>query len=157
VVATITGHERQAAEGETEPPGVVQRAETGQSRFELTVSQLNGCQYGLAVHATVGKAVGLSPDEIVAARRATATDAKTDAALRFTRALIEEWGHVGDAEVRALESAGFGAGEIVEIIVLVANLVRDSWLTRTFGEDNARQCVVPSSNPIPAGATTPFT
>ena len=87
----------------------------------LTVSQLNGCRYGLAVHATVGKAVGLSPDEIVTARRATATDAKTAAALRFARALIEERGHVADVEVRALESAGFGAGEIVEIIVLVAH------------------------------------
>jgi AhpD family alkylhydroperoxidase len=87
----------------------------------LTVSQLNECGYGLAVHATVGKAVGLSSDEIVAARRATAADAKTDAALRFARALVEERGHVADAEIRALEAAGFGAGEIVEIIVLVAH------------------------------------
>jgi len=87
----------------------------------LTVSQLNGCRYGLAVHATVGTAVGLSPETIVAARRATATDAKTDAALRFARALVERRGHVTAADVDAVRSAGFGDGEIVEIIVLVAH------------------------------------
>jgi uncharacterized peroxidase-related enzyme len=87
----------------------------------LTVSQLNGCRYGLAVHVTVGKAVGLSPETIVASRRATATDAKTDAALRFARALVERRGHVTAADVDAVKAVGFGDGEIVEIIVQVAH------------------------------------
>jgi len=94
----------------------------------LTVSQLNECGYGLAVHTTVGKALGLSADEIVAARRASATDAKTDVALRFARALVEERGHVADTEIGALESAGFGTGEIVEIIVLVAHEILTNYI-----------------------------
>jgi uncharacterized peroxidase-related enzyme len=87
----------------------------------LTVSQLNGCRYGLAVHATVGKALGLSPEAIVAARRATATDAKTDAALKFARALVDRRGNMTDADVHAVKSAGFEDGEVIEIIVLVAH------------------------------------
>jgi uncharacterized peroxidase-related enzyme len=90
-------------------------------QIALTVSQLNGCRYGLAVHSAVGRLVGLCPEEIVAARQATATDARTNAALKFARALVVRRGHVDDADMSAVRAAEFGNSEIVEIIVQVAD------------------------------------
>jgi uncharacterized peroxidase-related enzyme len=89
-------------------------------QIALTVSQLNGCRYGLAVHSAVGRLVGLCLQEIVAARHATATDAKTGAALKFAQTLVERRGHIGDADFSAVRAAGFSNSEIVEIIVQVA-------------------------------------
>src|SRR5215216_4655509 len=77
-------------------------------QIALTVSQLNGCRYGLAVHSAIGRLVGLCPEEIVAARQATATDARTDAALKFAQSLVVRRGHVADADMSAVRAAAFG-------------------------------------------------
>ncbi|RYE95538.1 MAG: carboxymuconolactone decarboxylase, partial [Oxalobacteraceae bacterium] len=58
--------------------------------------------------------------EMAAAQAGESSDPKTAAALKFAIAVVEKRAHVGEADVTALRAAGFGDGEIVEIMAHVA-------------------------------------
>ncbi|MCE3605356.1 carboxymuconolactone decarboxylase family protein [Massilia sp. P8910] len=90
-------------------------------RLALATAEFNGCDYCLAAHSYLGKNLAkLSDADMMAARGATSTDAKTDAALRFARRVSLERGHVTGADLEAVRAAGFGDAAIVEIVVNVA-------------------------------------
>lgn len=86
----------------------------------LTVGQANGCDYCLSAHSALGKMAGLTEEQIRDARLGTAIDSKTDALLRFTRKLVDQRGHVTDAELQDVRDHGFSEAEIVEAIAHVA-------------------------------------
>lgn len=81
----------------------------------LAVSQANECEYCLAAHTMLADKAGLTPEEILAARRAEAGDAKMTAALGFALRLAENRGQVDDAEITALRAAGLNDAEIAEV------------------------------------------
>lgn len=89
-------------------------------QIALAVSEINGCGYCLSAHTLSGGKAGLGPDDIVAARRSSAIDAKSDAALKFARTVALERGHVADAELQAARRAGLTEAELVEIVQHVA-------------------------------------
>lgn len=89
-------------------------------QLALTISQANACEYCLAAHSTVGKMVGLKPEEILAARKAHGVDAKTEAGLGFAQTVVFHRGLVNDSAIQAVRDAGFTEGEITEIIAHVA-------------------------------------
>lgn len=89
-------------------------------QIALTVADANSCEYCLSAHTAIGKMVGLDENELVASRRATATDARTDAALKFAHQIVVKRGEVSDNEVQAVRAAGYSDGEIVEIVANVA-------------------------------------
>lgn len=89
-------------------------------QIALTVADANSCEYCLSAHTAIGKMVGLNENELVASRRATATDAKTDAALKFAHQLVVKRGELLDSEIQAVRSAGYNDGEITEIVANVA-------------------------------------
>jgi alkylhydroperoxidase family enzyme len=86
----------------------------------LLVAELHGCPASLALRAAMGRAAGLSSDQIADGRRGSSPDRKTDAALRFARALIESRGRVGDEDLERLRKSGFRDAEIVELVAAVA-------------------------------------
>ncbi len=88
-------------------------------RIALALAQQNGCEYCLSAHSTLGQGAGLTSDEMAANRRGTSQDAKAAAAVAFARALVEHTGEVTTAELQAVRDAGYGDGEIVEIITHV--------------------------------------
>ena len=61
-------------------------------RLALIVSEANGCDYCLASHGTLAGHLGISPEEIRAARRAGSSDPRIDVALKFALA-----GSIGEA------------------------------------------------------------
>jgi len=89
-------------------------------QLALAAAQANGCIYCLSAHTAIGEQVGLGPDEIAAAREASAAEPRTDAALKFARLLLERRGDVSDRDVTAIRRAGFTEGEVAEIIAHVA-------------------------------------
>lgn len=90
-------------------------------RIALTVAELNGCAYCLAAHSYLATNLAkLDAAEVDAARDGHSADTKADAALRFARRVVESRGQVSDAELAALQAAGFGPGEVVEIVLNVA-------------------------------------
>lgn len=89
-------------------------------QIALTVGQANQCDYCLAAHSTIGKMVGLAPEQILAARRGRADDASTNALLRFASVVVEKRGRVDASDLAAVRSAGFGDDAIAEVVANVA-------------------------------------
>jgi uncharacterized peroxidase-related enzyme len=89
-------------------------------QIALISAEINSCGYCASAHTAIGKMVGLDEDAILAARNGYAADAKTDAALKFARAMIVNRGEVSDADLQAVKGAGFSDGEIGEIVANVA-------------------------------------
>jgi len=89
-------------------------------QIALAVADANNCEYCLSAHTAIGKMVGLNENELVASRRASSEDAKTNAALMFAHQIVVKRGEVDDTDVRTVRTAGFSDGEITEIIANVA-------------------------------------
>lgn len=88
-------------------------------RIALALAEQNACEYCLSAHTAIGRKVGLEADEMAANRAGTSHDAKAAAAVKFARALAAHMGEVTTAELQAVREAGYGDGEIVEIITHV--------------------------------------
>ncbi|HSB73698.1 MAG TPA: carboxymuconolactone decarboxylase family protein [Candidatus Methylomirabilis sp.] len=93
---------------------------TLRQQIALAVGEANRCVYCLSAHTAIGRQVGLGAGEMEAARRASSSDSRTDAALKFARLLVEKRGDVSDDDVDRLKAAGFSQGEIAEVIGHVA-------------------------------------
>jgi uncharacterized peroxidase-related enzyme len=89
-------------------------------QIAVAVADRNGCDYCLAAHTALGRAAGLSAEEMRAAQAGESGDAKAAAALGFAVKLVEERGHVGASDVEALRAAGYSDEAVVEIIAHVA-------------------------------------
>ena len=99
-------------------------------QIALAVAEANGCEYCLAAHSTIGKMVGLTNGDIVAGRQGRSSDLKTAAALAFARAILDRRGDVSDAALHAVREAGYGDGEIAEIVAHVALNVFTNYFNR---------------------------
>jgi len=55
----------------------------------------------LSAHSAIGKMVGLSDTEILESRQAHAREAEPNAALHFSRLLVEKRGAVSEADINA--------------------------------------------------------
>ena len=89
-------------------------------QIALVTAENNGCGYCASAHKAIGKMVGLTNDETLAARSANAANAKDQAVLKFTTAVIDRRGKVTDEELDVVRDAGVTEAEIVEIVANVA-------------------------------------
>lgn len=89
-------------------------------QIALVSAEENGCGYCASAHTAIGKMVGLGEDAIYLRVKANAEDAKIDAALKFAKQVVEKRGKVNDEDVAKVKNAGFGDGQIAEIVANVA-------------------------------------
>lgn len=89
-------------------------------QIAVAVADRNACEYCLAAHTALGRKAGASAEEMQHAQAGEAADAKTQAALRFALKIVNDRGQLGDADVQALRTVGFGDEEIVELLAHVA-------------------------------------
>ena len=89
-------------------------------QLAVAVANRNACEYCLAAHTALGRKAGASAEEMAAAQAGHAADPKTDAALRFALALVEQRGQVSGDDLRRLREVGFTDEGIVEIVAHVA-------------------------------------
>lgn len=85
-------------------------------QIALAVAQTNECGYCLSAHTAIGKGAGLSDEDIKAARLGSASDAKTDALVKFANVLVDKRGFVSDEDLGAVRNAGASEAEIVETV-----------------------------------------
>ncbi len=104
-------------------------------QIALTVSEANGCGYCVAAHCAIGKSVGLSDSELSDARQSSSPDSNVDAALHFARQLVENRGWVGDEDLDRVRRAGYGDGEIAEIVAVVAWKTFANYFNHVAGTD----------------------
>ncbi len=88
-------------------------------QIALTVGTANACEYCVSAHTALGKGAGVSSSDLAAARNATASDPKADAALKFARTVVVTKGGVTDGDLQNLKTAGYAEGEIAEIVAHV--------------------------------------
>lgn len=106
---------------------------TLREQVALTVAELNGCAYCLAVHSALGRLAGLSEEAIRDGRRGVSPDRAVEAALRFARRVITQRGQVDDLDIARLRHAGYSDGEIAEIVGHVALSVFTNYFNQVAG------------------------
>lgn len=89
-------------------------------QIALAVAEANECHYCLAAHSATARALGLSDEQILDSRGATSPDTKVDRVLRFAREIVDTRGQVDGESISRLRAAGYGDGEIVEIVATTA-------------------------------------
>jgi uncharacterized peroxidase-related enzyme len=114
--------------------------------ISLAVSEVNGCNYCLAVHSFGAEHAKMSADEIILARRGHASDPKRDAAVRFARKVIETRGKVSDADLKAVRDAGYADANIMEIIALVAMYSLTNFFNNVFDPESDFPAVAPAGS-----------
>ena len=92
---------------------------TLREQIALTVSFANECSYCVSAHTALGKRFGIDEVELHRNLHASSRDPKVEAALEFALAVVQRKGRVTDEQLRAVREAGYGDGEIVEIIATV--------------------------------------
>ncbi|MFZ5637912.1 MAG: carboxymuconolactone decarboxylase family protein [Pseudomonadota bacterium] len=90
-------------------------------RIALVVAEANGCEYCLSAHTYLGRNVAkLSVEELDAARDARSSDARSQALLTFTLAVVANRGQIDDGALQAFTAAGFGPDAVIEVVANVA-------------------------------------
>jgi AhpD family alkylhydroperoxidase len=89
-------------------------------QIALAVAEINGCGYCLSAHTLLGGMAGLTTDEILAARKSSASDSKSDAALKLARAVTLQRGIISDTDLQAARAANLSDAEIIEVVAHVA-------------------------------------
>lgn len=101
-----------------------------QEQIAVAIAEANVCDYCLSAHTALGRRAGVTDEELHMNRAGRSADSKVAAALRFASAVIERRGGVGDEEFAHVRKAGFGDGEIAEIVAHVALNVLTNYFNR---------------------------
>jgi uncharacterized peroxidase-related enzyme len=101
-----------------------------QEQLAIAVAEANECDYCLSAHTALGLGAGLSEEQVAASREGRAADERESAALQFARAVVERRGAVSDQDLARVRAAGFGDGQIAEIIAHVALNVFTNYFNR---------------------------
>lgn len=89
-------------------------------QIALAVSQANGSEYCVAAYTALGKIEGLSDEALRDARRANSPNRRTDATLKFSKALGERPVQPLDDHLCRLRALGYDQAEVAEIIAHAA-------------------------------------
>ncbi|MCC4118138.1 carboxymuconolactone decarboxylase family protein [Aromatoleum toluclasticum] len=99
----------------------------------LATAQENVCGYCLSAHSLLGKAIGLSEDEIRLARSGTASTPREAAIASFARQLVKTRGRLDSGAVAHAREAGLSDAVILEIIANVALGVLTNYTNHVAG------------------------
>ena len=102
-------------------------------QLALAVAELNGSTYCLSINCALGRAIGLSEEEISDSRQGKSPDSKVRAALQFARKVVGERGGVSDADMARVRRAGFCDGEIAELVAHVALNIFSNYFSLVAG------------------------
>jgi uncharacterized peroxidase-related enzyme len=100
-------------------------------QIALTTAEINGCGYCASAHTAIGKMSGLDETAILKARSASSDDAKVDAALKFSSALLVSRGKVSETDIANVKAAGYTEKEITEIVANVALNIFTNYFNET--------------------------
>ncbi|MFZ6692309.1 carboxymuconolactone decarboxylase family protein [Undibacterium sp. SXout20W] len=94
----------------------------------LATSQANSCQYCVSAHSLLGKNAGLNAEQLINARSAKAGNDRASAIASFTKALVEQRGHVAPEVLDQFKANGLSEADLLEII---ANVVATTFTNYT--------------------------
>ncbi|GGA88496.1 carboxymuconolactone decarboxylase family protein [Puia dinghuensis] len=87
----------------------------------LVVSQVNNCLYCLSAHTLLGTMNGLTEAQTIEIRKGSASfDNKLNALVKLAKEITEKRGFVLDDTLTSFFNAGYDKGQVVELVMLVA-------------------------------------
>ena len=89
-------------------------------QIAVAVAGANACDYCASAHTLLGKNAGIDRDELHQNLTGVSADPKTGVALAFVVKIVRERGHISDADLAAVRSAGFSEDEIIELVTHTA-------------------------------------
>jgi uncharacterized peroxidase-related enzyme len=104
-------------------------------RIAIAVATFNGCEYCLAGHTAAAAGFNVDEADRRAAQHFRSSDARSDAILAFTRAVLEARGAVSDVHLAQARDAGLTDAELIEIIAEVALNVFTNYAYRAAGPE----------------------
>ncbi|MFC1807578.1 carboxymuconolactone decarboxylase family protein [Candidatus Omnitrophota bacterium] len=104
-------------------------------QIALLTATINKCDYCLAAHTFIAKNQGISEAAIDEGKNGASSDSKTDAILKFVRAVVQKKAVVDDSEIAALRDAGVSDEEIVEIIANVVQSIFTNYFNHIVKTD----------------------
>ena len=104
-------------------------------QIAVAIANRNGCEYCLSAHTVLGKNAGLTASQMDEARKGHGEDSRSQAAIDFALAVVNERGHVDPSALAKLRAAGFDDEEIVEIVVHIALNLFTNYVNVVFDVD----------------------
>ncbi len=89
-------------------------------QIAVLVADMNRCEYCLSAHTALGRKAGASEDEMRAAQAGESSDPRTQAALLFSRKIVQNKAAINSNDIDEIKAAGFNDEEIAEILAHVA-------------------------------------
>jgi len=102
-------------------------------QIALVTSGVNNCDYCASAHTLMGKGTGLQSEELAVNLLGQSSDAKVQAALTFSKLVLEKQGHLNAADVQAVKEAGYDDAAVMEIIANVAATVYTNFVNNASG------------------------
>jgi uncharacterized peroxidase-related enzyme len=102
-----------ALRGSSVPVGI-------REQIAVLVAASNDCDYCGRAHAAAARAASVSPEDVLAAVHATASDPEAQAALRFAAAALRDRGDVSASELSAARESGLSDAYLLEILAVIA-------------------------------------
>ena len=84
-------------------------------KIALAVAGINDCAYCKAAHTAMAKKAGVSDGGIEYALQCKCGDPKINAALKFAGDIVNKKGEIDDADLQAVQEAGWTTEEVMEI------------------------------------------
>lgn len=102
--------------------------------INLVTSQINGCRYCQSAHSVFGKFSGLTEEQILEIRKGSALfDAKLDALVQFTKAVVENRGKISTEAKEAFLGAGYSEGNLVDAVIIIGDKTISNYLHNITG------------------------
>lgn len=99
--------------------------------IKLAVSQVAQCDYCLASHTLAGKASGLSPEALLAARHGQSSgDARHDALAAFARSVVTTRGTVPAEVLETVRAAGVSDAQVIDTLMAVTAISFTNMINR---------------------------
>ena len=101
----------------------------------LHISESNGCEYCTAAHTMIAEGVGIDSETSLEARRGKSEDAKHQALIDFTSAVMKTKGFVSNEQLESFRSAGYGDQAVIEVIAAISAHTFTNLFNHVHGTD----------------------
>ncbi len=102
-------------------------------QIAITVAGLNECGYCVSAHTAQGRKQGVDEQELSRNLAGKSSQSRTQAALDFAKAIVQQEGWVSDEQFRAVRDAGYTDAEVLEIVASVAMNIFSNYFNHVVG------------------------
>ena len=95
----------------------------------LVTSQINGCKYCQSAHTVLGKMNGFTDEQVIELRKGSASwDAKLDALVKFTAAVVTNKGNAPEEVKEAFFEAGYTEANMIDVVIVVGDKIISNYI-----------------------------